>query len=140
MVTKSRKNIQTVEINKDTYRRLKIEAWNKHYNTKEYINEILKMILSKRDFLDIIAPNLTIVGSQENSVTLLDSRKKELFEIFMKDLRLWCEKDNTTDCLHTLYLWAIPEVGKLFDQRRIKRTGKKEGQHQQRTRAIELMV
>ena len=40
MVSNSRRNIQTVEINKETYERLKNKATAKHYNTKDEVQHL----------------------------------------------------------------------------------------------------
>ncbi len=70
--------------------------------------------LEKEEFIKTFAGHLSIDGLQENRVTLKDTKEKKLIDVYLDNHKLRCEfHNNSTDCIHTIYVWASPETGRI---------------------------
>jgi hypothetical protein len=85
-------------------------AEERRYNTKEYMNTILKYNLMRLDFLEKQLPNLSIDSCENGRVRLKDSKEMKLIEVYFVGNEFRCELDKSTNCIHTKFLWASPEV------------------------------
>jgi len=113
MVKRGGKDVVTVDIYKENYDFYKQKAEEKRFTVKELINELLENQIEKEKFLQRIAPSLSIESIDQNRMTLKDSTKREFIDVFLKNFTLICSKDNSTDCIHCHFVWAIPEVAKM---------------------------
>ncbi len=113
MVKRGGKEIKTVEIYEETYKYYKKKAEENRYDIKEIINELLDDLIKKEMFLSRIAPFLSVESTELDKMILKDSKKREFIDIFLKDCVLYCDKDKKTDCIHTRFAWAIPEMAKM---------------------------
>lgn len=113
MVIRGGKDVITVEIYKENYEFYKQKAEDKRFTIKELINDLLENQIEKEKFLQRIAPSLSIESIEQNRMTLKDSNKREFIDVFLKNSKLECSKDNSTDCVHCHFVWAIPEFAKL---------------------------
>lgn len=79
----------------------------------EWVTEYLQVNLEKDDFLKNYAPFIEKIGITDNRLTLRDNKENKLTDIFMKDDQVYCSVDETTNCIHTRFAWALPELAKL---------------------------
>lgn len=80
-----------------------------------YINDLLEEVLQKDEFLSRYMPYLSEAGIHDNILFLKDRRKNKerMIEIILKDDVLFCDTDQSFDCLHLQFALAIPKVAKL---------------------------
>lgn len=110
---KAGKEIITVDIWKETYQYFKEKAEERKMTIVQYINEQLAMNIERDKLLADIAPNLTKIHIATDHIILYDNKLKRSFTIIVKDSTLVCQEDESTDCEHTHYAWALPELTRL---------------------------
>ena len=117
MVKRGGKDVITVEIFRDTYEIMKSVAEKKRWNTKEYINSVLKDAIDREKFLQAYAPFLLKVGYEGNILFIKDSKLGKTAEIYLRDQTLYCNICDSSDCIHIHYALALPEAAKLYLKR-----------------------
>lgn len=117
LVRRGGKDVITVEIFKDTYQIMKSEAERKRWNTKEYINLVLKEAIERDEFLQVFAPSLLKVGYEGNVLFIKDSKLGKTAEVYLKDQTLYCNICNSRDCNHIHFALALPETARLYLRR-----------------------
>ncbi len=65
--------------------------------------------------------NLRYINAYKDYVTVEETRKgsTQIIKIYAREddhgvLRLWCEADNSFNCIHARYAWTLPEVQELY--------------------------
>ena len=117
MVKRGGKEVITVEIFRETYEVMKSVAEKKRWNTKEYINSVLKDAIERDKFLQAYAPFLVKVGYEGNILFIRDSKIGKTTEIFLREQVLYCNLCESKDCIHIHYALALPEIAKLYLKR-----------------------
>lgn len=112
-VKRGGRNIVTVEIYIENYEKIKQRAIRKRLNIKEYMNDFLQVYLEKEEFLSRVAPSLSLDSYEGNRITLKDIKKKVLVDVYYINGELQCEVDQSNNCLHTKFIWMIPEISKI---------------------------
>jgi hypothetical protein len=120
MVKRGGKEVITVEIFEETYEIMKSVAEKKHWNTKEYINSVLKESIDRDLFLQAYAPFLLKVGYESNILFIKDSKIGKTAEIYLRGQVLYCNLCESKDCIHIHYSLALPEIAKLYLKRSTK--------------------
>jgi hypothetical protein len=116
VIVRGGREIVPVDIWNSSYIILTKEAKEKRYTIKDYINQILELVIKKNEFLERYAPYLSVDGFNDNVIRLVDSNpkyKKTFIEVEVKNHQLFCQAHNKTDCVHCHFVWAIPEVANL---------------------------
>jgi hypothetical protein len=117
---KGRKDLVSAHIFRDIYDKYKERAESERYDIKEYLNKLLAAWLEKEEFIKTFAGHLSIDSLQENRVTLKDTKEKKLIDVCLNDHKLRCEfHNNSTDCIHTIYVWASPETGRINKEQQL---------------------
>lgn len=114
MVKRGGKEVITVEIFKETYEVMKSIAEKRRWNTKDYINTVLRESIERDRFLQTYAPFLFKVGFEGNTLFIKDSKIGKTAEIFLRDRALYCNVCESKDCVHIHYALVLPEVVKLY--------------------------
>ena len=117
MVKRGGKDVITVEIFRETYEVMKSVAERKRWNTKEYINSVLKDAIERDKFLQAYAPFLLKVGYEGNILFIKDSKLGKTAEIYLREQTLYCNICESSDCIHIHYTLALPEAAKLYLKR-----------------------
>ena len=104
----------TVEIFRDTYEIMKSVAERKRWNTKEYINLVLKEAIDRDKFLQAYAPFLRKVGYEGNILFIKDSKSGKTAEVYLREQTLYCNVCESRDCIHIHYALALPETARLY--------------------------
>lgn len=55
---------------------------------------------------------ISLIGIHDDIITLKDARKNKFIEVQIKNQKLKCLTDDTTDCIHIGFTLALPEVRK----------------------------
>ncbi|HKQ22206.1 MAG TPA: hypothetical protein VJS91_09215 [Nitrososphaeraceae archaeon] len=109
------KGQKTITVSGETLKKLqKKYDLEKQKNPKisfaSFISDSAIIELERRKILKE-AQFISIVGFDDNVLTLKDYRKKERFvEIHLKNKQLWCNADRKYDCTHIGFALALPEV------------------------------
>lgn len=109
----SGKEVVTVNIYRKIYEEYKDKATAERYEIKEYLNELLEQMLEKEQFIKQIAPYLSIDSYQDDRLVLKDMKERKVIDVYLKGSELQCEFHNSTDCIHTKYVWSRPELGQI---------------------------
>jgi hypothetical protein len=117
LVKRGGKDVVTVEIFRETYNLMKLVAEKKRWNTKEYINSVLKESIDREKFLQAYAPFLLKVGYEGNILFIKDSKIGKTAEICLREQVLYCNLCESKDCIHIHYSLALPEITKLYLKR-----------------------
>ncbi|HET6590727.1 MAG TPA: hypothetical protein VFG45_11255 [Candidatus Nitrosocosmicus sp.] len=112
-VKRGGRNVVTVEIFVENYEKMKQRAIQKRLNIKEYVNDFLQLYLEKEEFLSRVAPSLSVDSYEGNRITLKDINKKVLVDVFYSNGELQCDVDQSNNCIHTKFIWMIPEISKI---------------------------
>ncbi|VFJ15202.1 hypothetical protein [Candidatus Nitrosocosmicus franklandus] len=112
-VKRGGRSVVTVEIFLENYEKLKKRAIQKRLNIKEYVNDFLKVYIEKEEFLSRVAPSLSVDSYEGNRITLKDVKKKVLVDVFYVNGELQCEADQSNNCIHTKFIWMIPEISRI---------------------------
>ncbi|KAA2278894.1 MAG: hypothetical protein AB7V56_14985 [Candidatus Nitrosocosmicus sp.] len=112
-VRRGGRNVVTVEIFIENYEKMKQRAIQKRLNIKEYVNDFLQLYLEKEEFLSRVAPSLSVDSYEGNRITLKDTNKKVLVDVFYSNGELQCDVDQSNNCIHTKFIWMIPEISKI---------------------------
>lgn len=112
-VRRGGRNVVTVEIFIENYEKMKQRAIQKRLNIKEYVNDFIQLYLEKEEFLSWVAPSLSVDSYEGNRITLKDTNKKVLVDVFYSNGELQCDVDQSNNCIHTKFIWMIPEISKI---------------------------
>lgn len=112
-VRRGGRNVVTVEIFVENYEKMKQRAMQKRLNIKEYVNDFIQLYLEKEEFLSRVAPSLSVDSYEGNRITLKDTNKKVLVDVFYSSGELQCDVDQSNNCIHTKFIWMIPEISKI---------------------------
>lgn len=114
VIERGGRRVVTVDIIQENYTKIKAKATAKKLKVRQYVNDILSDYLEKEEFVHRIAPFLSIDSYEDNRITVKDVNAKVLVDVYYKDGKLWCEKDETTDCKHTQFVWMAPDIYKMI--------------------------
>ena len=110
---KGKKDLVSAHIFREIYDKYKEKAESERYDVKEYLNNLLEAWLKKEEFIKTFAGHLSVDSLQVNGITLKDTKEKKLVDVYLSDHKLQCELCNSTDCIHAIYVWASPEIGRI---------------------------
>jgi len=114
--TSREEELVSVSVNKSIYVVIKSQAEAKRYSVKQYINTLLDSCVKKYQFVDKQWPGLSVDGFDENNknhIILKDSKKRKFFDVRLVSDELRCEQDDSKCCIHTRFVWMMPEFAKL---------------------------
>lgn len=75
-----------------------------------YVQDILWQIIEEDEILRQCGPFLEKMTVESDRIFIKDNRMDEIAELRLKDGRLHCGRDNSFECVHVGFAWAIPEV------------------------------
>lgn len=61
-----------------------------------------------------IEKRLEHINVFEDHITIRDNQLKQEINVYVRDKVLWCEYDQSENCIHVGYAWAIPKVVKAL--------------------------
>lgn len=79
----------------------------------KWLSEYILLNLEKDEFLTEYAPFLENIGITDNRITIRDSKKDKLTDIFFKEGHPYCNLDESETCEHVQFAMALPELAKL---------------------------
>ena len=110
---KESKAITTVDVDKPIYERLSKKAKEKGYSSvTRFVNDLLLMNVEKDELLQKYGPSF-FAQVFDDSVMVKGPDDDVTAEVKLRDGNLICLKDESDNCKHVLFAWAIPEICKL---------------------------
>lgn len=104
----------TVGIQRELYYIYKARAEAEKSSMVDFFNELLINLLEKEKFVRSVVGFLEIVGPEGDRMTLMDTKNRKLIDVYLRDFELYCEQDQSNNCIHTRFVWASPQMGKLI--------------------------
>ncbi|KAA2281224.1 hypothetical protein [Candidatus Nitrosocosmicus sp. SS] len=104
------------------YQKIKLAAEQKGKTLQDYVNETLLMNVERDEFLKIFAPNLSLEYVANNTIFLHDEKQNKTITIKLRyhedsscddGFEIFCEQDESIECLHVRFTMALPELIKL---------------------------
>ena len=77
-----------------------------------FVNEFIWYHIKEQDVLRRYGPFLTWMGAYDNIFSVYDYKLGKTVEIQVADKELYCREDDTTNCVHIGFCYAVPEVYK----------------------------
>ena len=90
--------------------RHKAKAKSESYDS--FVNEFIWYHIEEQDVLRRYGPFLTWMGVYDNIFSVYDNKLRKTVEIQVVDKELHCREDDTTNCVHIGFCYAVPEVYK----------------------------
>jgi len=112
----------TVAIFEPVYEKVKLAAEQKGKTLQDYVNETLLMNVERDGFLKVFAPYLSLEYVTNNTIFLHDDKVNKTITIklryqdndsFDDAVQVFCETDNSLECLHVRFAMALPELMQL---------------------------
>lgn len=104
---------KTMSISEDNLNRLN-RFWEKNEealssNGVNSLNDLVGYFLNQAEHKKI-EKRLEHINVYEDHITIRDNQLKQEINVYVRDKVLWCEYDQSENCIHVGYAWAIPKV------------------------------
>ena len=80
-----------------------------------FVNDLIWHVIEADRVLASKAPFLSEVGMTEDGVTLRDAKLDRIVEVKVRNGELVCDLDNSNNCIHVGFAYAIPEVYRVMN-------------------------
>lgn len=86
-------------------------------NSVNSLNDVVGYLLDQAEGQKI-QPRLEHINVFEDHISIRDNELKKEINVYVKEIKdrkvLWCEYDQSENCIHVGYAWAIPKVVKAL--------------------------
>ncbi len=112
------KNYIVVNIDKKLYLKLREKSNAIDTSIRNLVHVILEDQFKNDEFLRLVAPRLSLIQFNEDSILIKDEKMKKsrLAEITIINGRLWCDLDEKGDCEHIHYCLRLPRMAEFKDK------------------------
>lgn len=87
----------------------------------EYVSGLLWHVIEADDLLRRrYGPFLDLTALEGDTVILRDHKQDRLVEVFVKEGDLHCRLDESSECYHVGYCYALPDVYKVLVEKSVK--------------------
>ncbi len=80
-----------------------------------FVNDLIWHVIEADELLSQKAPFLSEMGMTEDGVTIRDAKLDRIVEVKVRNGELVCNLDNSNDCIHVGFAYAIPEVYRIMN-------------------------
>ena len=105
-------------LNEQTYKFLVAKAAKNGTSLRKITNDILDMVRKKEEFLENNLPRFRMVEFHDDLIVIHDREQKVYAEVGLSDGYVHCNHDNSNDCEHVTYAYAVLELGLLEPKRK----------------------
>jgi len=87
-----------------------------------YVQKLLWEIIESDEAIKRVGPYLEKVAIHEDTILIRDNRRKvdRIVEVKLRNNELYCTHDESLECVHIGFAWALPEVYKALNLRGMK--------------------
>lgn len=121
MAKKRGTSIVPVDVYRTVYNKVSKKASARDTSIRKFVNDILKAVLNKYEYLDEAFPDLQLDVIGKNSLYIKDySNKREDLTAEVKVLdsfKLWCSLCKADTCKHVQFSGIIPDIGHVMHSR-----------------------
>jgi hypothetical protein len=82
-----------------------------------FVEELLYDVIEGDEELRRYGPLLEELAVDDNRILIKDNRRNEIAELTFRDKVLFCSLDDSDNCVHIGFAWAIPKVYKVMNAR-----------------------
>ncbi len=84
----------------------------------KFVNDLILEHIEADENLSLQAPFMQKIGMQDNSIMIKDNKLGRIAEVQVKGKDLVCMLDESKDCVHVGFAYAIPDVYRVMSERR----------------------
>jgi hypothetical protein len=118
LVKKRDTAIVPVDVYRIVYNKLSKRASDRDVSIRRFVNDLLKAVLNKYDFLEQAFPELEldVIGKKSLYIKDYSSKKADVTaEVKIgKSVKLYCSLCNADDCKHVHFSEIIPDIGHVM--------------------------
>jgi len=108
-----------IDVKHSTYKKLGYKAKERGLSLRQYVNDLLYLLVKKGDFIKKYCPGIYLDTTGSNSLYLKDYRqadgtKSKTAEISIRDNKVHCSLDESNDCIHIHFAYCLPEISVLL--------------------------
>ena len=107
------KGFKTLTVTEEVYHKVKAKAEHEKRSIASYTSQVLASILEADEKLSHYAPSIEVIGFNGNSVILRDHKIGRIVEVYLSKKEASCVLDNSDDCIHVSFCYALPQVSKV---------------------------
>ena len=107
-------------MSEEKYNKIK-KMWINSKSDKKLSGWLLELAMDtieKNEFINKIAPRLSLLVFNEESIVIQDDqlKKTRLSMIIIRDGKLWCDLDEKYDCGHIHYVLTLSQLSRIKDK------------------------
>ena len=99
----------TIDIKSDLYEKLRMEAEEKLFDMKDYVEVILDRHMKRNKMISKMWPGLQIARVDKKTIVVINNIERKFFDVKLHDNFLQCEQDKSKSCDHTAFVWMQVE-------------------------------
>jgi hypothetical protein len=99
----------TIDIKSDLYEKLRMEAEEKLFDIKDYVEVILDRHMKRNKMISKMWPGLQIARVDKKTIVVINNIERKFFDVKLHDNFLHCEQDKSKSCDHTAFVWMQVE-------------------------------
>ena len=80
-----------------------------------YTNELLMMSIERDEFISKYFPFIEKIALDGNRIVLKDNKLNQYCEVTKKEQKIYCDLDESFDCIHIQFALSLLEIGKLTE-------------------------
>lgn len=107
--------LPTIAIDRPLYDKLTERAVGEKTTLIQYTNDLLMMFMERDDVMALYFPQLEKIGFHNNELLIKNNKLNQIFQVYKKDKKIYCENDESFDCIHTQFALSLLEIGKLTE-------------------------
>lgn len=99
----------TIAVKMELYGEIRTEADEKFRSIQDQVEGIIDRYLKRNKMISNIWPDLQIVMVKQNTIRVIDSKERKLYDVILRDNFLFCKQDRSTACTHSAFVWMQAE-------------------------------
>ena len=85
-----------------------------------YLTSMMEEMMIKHEIFSKYAPFMEKISIDQDRIIIKDNKKNRIVEVILKDGELLCLLDERKDCIHIGFVYSIPEMYKLTNNKGLK--------------------
>src|ERR671937_609204 len=120
--------IQSITVSENVYKKF-FEVYEKNKKGLElkgitsfsgYLTSMMEEMMIKNEVFAKHSPFMEKIAIDQNRVILKDNKKNRIAEVLLKNGELQCLLDERSDCVHVGFVYSLPELYRIIQNKGIK--------------------